>query len=100
MFSSFQETDLYNQRLKKDVVFMLAALFPSGGIVRAEDILALDNLNSNRDPEELRKELGCVIDTLKERKVNYEKERDTTQNKVVDSVTGEQSAAPRMQVLF
>lgn len=99
MYSAIQDSELYQERIKKDIILSLVKQYPAGQVVQAEDILELDKLGSRPDRETIERIMLPVIEGLKERHINY------TENKKKETESANQtelSAAPakKINVLF
>lgn len=101
MFTAIKNKDMYESRIKKDVTFMLVALFSEGSILKAEDIMQLDNINAHDSEETTRQAMGAVIDELKERQVDFNKEKERKEAETQEqNDNASQAPLQRMQVLF
>ncbi|MGD8116850.1 hypothetical protein [Vibrio sp. TRT 29B02] len=99
MYSAIQDSELYQERIKKDIILSLVTQYPAGQVVQAEDILELDKLGSRPQRETLEKIMVPVIEGLKEKHINYTANK---MKKVESPAQNELAAAPahKINVLF
>ncbi|MDN3661073.1 hypothetical protein [Vibrio agarivorans] len=49
MFSAMKNTDVFHQLIQNDVVFKLAASYPSEGVIQTKDLMQLEEASANPD---------------------------------------------------
>ncbi|MCG9579586.1 hypothetical protein L1D14_25595 [Vibrio tubiashii] len=75
MFTAIRESELYEQRLKKDMMFMLMANHPNGSVLQPQHILKLDVLGRSPSAELVEQTIRPVMEDIKERQVKFEVEK-------------------------
>ncbi|CCO46806.1 hypothetical protein VIBNISOn1_190025 [Vibrio nigripulchritudo SOn1] len=101
MYSAINGSELYQERLKKDMVLTLVTQYPAGQVVRACDILELDQLGSQPRRELLEQILVPVMEKLKARQIDYSSQKEREDQAHLNTDFAETAATThKIDVLF
>ncbi|MCC2524958.1 MULTISPECIES: hypothetical protein [Vibrio] len=100
MFTAISDSQLYEERIKKDLMYQITRLHPIGGVVDANDILSLDSLGSSPSDELVAQKVVPLFDKLKTRQEVYNASRQQLAQQKTQMSVDEQSNTKPIQVLF